>query len=60
MKKEKLNSLVIFRITDTLAAALARLTKQRRISRSAFIRSAVAVALDQARYHQTVKRGIAL
>ena len=48
MKKEKLNSLVIFRITDTQAAAVARLTKQRRISRSAFIRSAVAVALDQA------------
>ena len=48
MKKEILAALVIFRITETQAAALARLTKQRRISRSAFIRSAVTVALDQA------------
>ena len=48
MKKEKLDALVIFRITDTQAAAVARLIRQRRISRSAFIRSAVAVALDQA------------
>ena len=48
MKKEKLDALVIFRITDTQAAAVARLTKQRRISRSAFIRSAVAVAVAEA------------
>ena len=48
MKKETLNALIIFRITDTQAAALARLTKQRRISRSAFLRSAVAVAVAEA------------
>ena len=48
MKKEKRDALVIVRITDTQAAAVARLTKQRRISRSAFIRSAVAVAVAEA------------
>lgn len=42
---EKLEAFVIFRTTDTQAAAVARLVTQRRISRSAFIRSAIAAAI---------------